>query len=236
LDLAIKEAEHSNIPSGEFRFGSADTVLAFEAHKLTNVRIHLAASDAGKANAIVTTLIRSARSSNRGGLLITLLILKAIALRKLDRERESFRALNEALILAARHNQIRRFTDEGPELVKLLQDYLVKKFTTSYSQVETIPNDYLRHLAKICEISTGFITQENTEEVEISSTYPIEPMTVREIELLKLVEKGHSNKELADTLYISEKTVKWHLHNAFSKLGVKNRSGAVARVRSLGLI
>lgn len=60
-------------------------------------------------------------------------------------------------------------------------------------------------------------------------------LSARELEVLRLVDRGFSNKELADTLCISLPTVKWHLSNAYEKLGARSRVGALARARALGL-
>lgn len=60
-------------------------------------------------------------------------------------------------------------------------------------------------------------------------------LSARELEILRLVDRGLSNKELADALYISLPTVKWHLSNAYEKLGARSRVAALARARALGL-
>jgi DNA-binding NarL/FixJ family response regulator len=54
-------------------------------------------------------------------------------------------------------------------------------------------------------------------------------LTAREREVMQLVARGHSNREIADELVVSEKTVKNHVHNAYMKLGVKRRAEAVAK-------
>jgi ATP/maltotriose-dependent transcriptional regulator MalT len=63
-----------------------------------------------------------------------------------------------------------------------------------------------------------------------------EPLTRREISILKRLETGLSNKEIAEAIFVSEGTLKWHLHNVYSKLDVKNRSGAMMRARTLGIL
>lgn len=58
----------------------------------------------------------------------------------------------------------------------------------------------------------------------------------REAEVLRLVADGRSNREIASHLFLSEATVKTHLNHIFSKLGVENRTSAIATARAAGLI
>jgi LuxR family transcriptional regulator, maltose regulon positive regulatory protein len=60
--------------------------------------------------------------------------------------------------------------------------------------------------------------------------------TSRELQLLALLEEGLGNEQVADRLSLSVPTVKWHLHNLYVKLGVRSRSAALARARTLQLI
>jgi LuxR family maltose regulon positive regulatory protein len=64
----------------------------------------------------------------------------------------------------------------------------------------------------------------------------VEPLSDRELEVLRLVAEGLSNREIAQALYISLRTVKWHTGNIYGKLGVKSRTQAVARARTLGVL
>ena len=61
-------------------------------------------------------------------------------------------------------------------------------------------------------------------------------MTARELKVLGKLQSGLSNKELADALFITEGTLKWHLRNIYSKLGVVSRLAAVSIARQNGLI
>ena len=70
--------------------------------------------------------------------------------------------------------------------------------------------------------------------VDRSSILP-EPLSDREIEVLKLVTQGLSNREIAAKLFISPGTAKTHVHNVCGKLGVQNRTEAAIRARELGL-
>jgi LuxR family maltose regulon positive regulatory protein len=64
----------------------------------------------------------------------------------------------------------------------------------------------------------------------------VEPLTERELELLRLVAAGRSNKEIAQELFLAIGTVKKHLNNIFGKLIVSSRTQAVARARELDLL
>lgn len=65
---------------------------------------------------------------------------------------------------------------------------------------------------------------------------PEEALSIREIEILKALQTGASNKQLAASLFISEATVKTHLIHIYSKLGVDNRTAAVDKARERRII
>jgi DNA-binding NarL/FixJ family response regulator len=66
--------------------------------------------------------------------------------------------------------------------------------------------------------------------------YPTETLSPREIELLRLVATGHSNKAIAERVSISENTVKYHMKNILQKLAAKNRTEAVTQAIRAGFI
>jgi len=65
---------------------------------------------------------------------------------------------------------------------------------------------------------------------------PSVQLTVRELDVLRLVATGSSNREIGAALHLGEATVKSHLLHVFAKLGAKSRTGAVTRARDLGLL
>lgn len=71
---------------------------------------------------------------------------------------------------------------------------------------------------------------------EIPSLAPHDPLTEREIEVLRLVAGGYSNREIADGLHLAEGTVKNHLSSILSKLGVRDRTRAVLKAVDLGYL
>jgi LuxR family maltose regulon positive regulatory protein len=83
----------------------------------------------------------------------------------------------------------------------------------------------------------------STKPEEAASTKPrvdqsglIEPLSEREIEVLQLIAQGLSNREVGDRLYLTLNTVKAHSRTIYSKLGVNNRTQAVAKARALGIL
>ncbi|MBI9051586.1 MAG: response regulator transcription factor [Anaerolineaceae bacterium] len=64
----------------------------------------------------------------------------------------------------------------------------------------------------------------------------IDALSAREIEILQLIAQGDSNKQIAEKLFIAEGTVKNHVTNILSKLGVKDRAQAVIRSKNLGIL
>ena len=72
-------------------------------------------------------------------------------------------------------------------------------------------------------------------EVEPDSTFEKFDLTKRELEILYQLCDGKTNTQIANTLYISESTVKTHVSNAYRKLGVRNRVEAVSFFNSLGV-
>ena len=62
------------------------------------------------------------------------------------------------------------------------------------------------------------------------------PLTPTELRILRALSVGHTNQEIADRLAITEGTAKWHLNHIYGKLGVSNRTAAVAAARGLDLL
>jgi DNA-binding CsgD family transcriptional regulator len=63
-----------------------------------------------------------------------------------------------------------------------------------------------------------------------------ESLTRKELRILRFLEGGASNREIAASLFVSEGTLKWHLHNIYRKLECRNRSGAIAAARRQGIL
>jgi len=74
-----------------------------------------------------------------------------------------------------------------------------------------------------------------TRKNESSSSFR-EPLSEREVEILRLIANGASNREIADTLFLAEGTVKNHVTNILGKLGVRDRTQAAIKAKDMGLV
>ena len=88
----------------------------------------------------------------------------------------------------------------------------------------------------IRKVSTGATCLPQTLMQKLITGIRSEPLTEREIDVLQLLTGGKSNKEIGTKLFISEFTVKGHLHNIFTKLNVLSRTEAIAAASRRGLI
>lgn len=64
----------------------------------------------------------------------------------------------------------------------------------------------------------------------------IEPLSERELEILRLIGQGASNREIAGALFLAEGTVKNHVTNILGKLGARDRTQAAIKAKDLGLM
>jgi LuxR family maltose regulon positive regulatory protein len=64
----------------------------------------------------------------------------------------------------------------------------------------------------------------------------MEPLTARELEILRLIGDGHSNQAIADRLVVAVSTIKKHVNNIYGKLDVRSRTQALVRARELSLL
>jgi LuxR family maltose regulon positive regulatory protein len=144
------------------------------------------------------------------GLVINGLILQALALQGKKETGQALVALERALALARPEGYVRSFLDEGEAMTRLLCQAQAHQVGSGYAAVL---------LSRIGKISGT--TQPSMQLL-------IEPLTAREVEVLKLIKAGRSNQDIAGQLVISIATVKRHISNIYAKLGVESRTQAVA--------
>lgn len=106
-------------------------------------------------------------------------------------------------------------------------DYIVKPFV--------LPN-LLARIEAVLRRSNWQKNQTKATDLAFGTDEPVEPLTLREIEVLTLVAQGANNQTIADKLFVKQVTVKTHLNSIFKKLKVKSRTQAVLLAMQMNLI
>lgn len=153
---------------------------------------------------------------------LAVLILQAVALQAHNETEGAVQLLKEALINSEPEAFIRMYIDEGDLLRQILSELRAQGFKPDYT-------------GKLLEIFSAE-EQKNRERRPARDQGLIEPLSERELEILRLVARGLSNQEICQQLFLALPTVKGHNSNIFGKLQVQRRTEAVARARELGLI
>ena len=96
--------------------------------------------------------------------------------------------------------------------------------------------DYTGKLLAAFPATQSGITKSDIAVRPAVGTDIVEPLSDRELEVLSLIAEGLTNPEIASRLFLALNTVKGHTRNIYGKLGVHNRTQAVARARTLGLL
>ncbi|MEA3441400.1 MAG: LuxR C-terminal-related transcriptional regulator [Chloroflexota bacterium] len=133
-------------------------------------------------------------------------------------EGDALSTLIPALKQAQPEGYIRSFADLGRSLIPLLHEAARRGVTPAY----------------VGKILAAMETK--PKERGVGKPALIEPLSEREMEVMRLVAAGLSNRQIARQLIISLGTVKTHIHNIYAKLEVRNRTQAVARAREIQLI
>ncbi|MDD3765125.1 MAG: LuxR C-terminal-related transcriptional regulator [Nevskiales bacterium] len=196
--------------------------------------IAIARRNAESALEILQPLIRHARAQDQLLKLVDLLLTRAHALHLTGNENDALRSVHEAIGLAAPENMIRVFVDEGPWLHPLLLRLMQRE--GGLAEADGRASSHLQRIIEACDIRIEDSPEQAATTTADDTPAVLEPLTKRELQILRMIESGMSNKQLADALFVSEGTVKWHLHNLYSKLSVRSRSGAIAKARRLTLI
>jgi len=162
------------------------------------------------------------RMSERVNALVEVLTLKASGLQMQGMQLKALKTLDECISLAEPGGYVRTFIDVGEPIRQLLITYLHTPWT--------LHKDYAQ---KLLETFNGLPQQTATK---ISQSGPVEPLTKREMDVLRLIAAGLSNRQIAETLIIAEGTVKSYVHTVLEKLQVHSRTQAIAAAKEHHLI
>ncbi len=197
------------------------------AHQL-QMRIAIARGNPEAALTLLQPMIRRARQKGQLLTLVELLVQRVRALYLSGDENDALRTLSEALSVAAPESMIRAFLDEGESLQPLL---LSLQQRGEAAELESAALAHLQTLLGAIQLPDGSSFGKRSDHGTV-----LEPLTKRELQILRMIDGGLSNRQLAQSLFVSEGTVKWHLHNLYNKLSVRSRSGAIAKARRLTLL
>jgi LuxR family maltose regulon positive regulatory protein len=170
------------------------------------------------------SLLVQAQELIRTDLVVEVQILQALAHQALGDQTQALASLAEALSLAEPAGYRRVFLDEGEPMSRLLRQAASHGIAPAY----------------VADLLTALVEHPPAEAVTghaRSELQPlIDPISARELEVLRLLETGLSNPEIAERLFVAVSTVRSHCKSIYGKLNVHSRWDAVQRAQELGLI
>ncbi len=176
-----------------------------------------AAHDPTQAAALASELLPAAQASGRARDAVALWLLQA----QLNKGEAAETAVRQALALAEPAGLLRTLIDSGPTVGALL--------ARLPEQADNV-SPYLNRLLAAFAMPSTATTQSPANRLLL------EPLSERELEVLRLMAEGYSNREIADKLVFTIATAKKHAEHIYGKLGVSSRTQAIARARDLDLI
>ncbi len=206
----------------------AAAALLAETHELpiSQARVHLAQGNTSTALALLEPLRRQMEAKGWQDERLKVMVLQAVALDVHGEKDEAVQLLGDALALAEPGGFIRIFADEGRPVAQLLSE----------AAARGIMPDYTGKLLAAFEAEE----QKSADESHLPPALPaqslIEPLSQRELEVLRLIAQGLSNREISERLFLALDTVKGHNRRIFGKLSVRRRTEAVEKARSLGIL
>jgi LuxR family maltose regulon positive regulatory protein len=222
---AITQWEHSHDSEWRSQIGRARDTLTIVLARARIARYYRQRDDSalGQARALIEPALEQAQVS---GLMLNathFLILDALARYAQKDTTAAIHILKRALALAEPENYVRSFFDLGKPMQELLSLSVER---------QALDEPHLRAYAS--ELLSHFGTDAPINSSQLDAL--IEPLTERELEVLRLIAQGLSNNEISERLFLALSTVKGHTQIIFEKLDVQRRTEAVARARELGLL
>jgi LuxR family maltose regulon positive regulatory protein len=214
----VAEEQLHSLVSAPLPQGRFDPV--WEIRSQTLVRLYISQANYQAAIELIKPLMDAADKNQRMRSVIKLLAMRAVLLYLSGDMDEALNTLDQSLELGEKEEFLRTFLDEGEPMARLLYEAAAKGYHTEYV------GRLLQEFGSEAPLDTP-----GSEQSDL-----IEPLSSREIEVLKLIAAGKSNQEIASLLHITLSTVKGHTSNIYGKLNVHNRTQAVSRGRDFGVI
>jgi LuxR family transcriptional regulator, maltose regulon positive regulatory protein len=194
------------------------------AEYLTLARALAHCAQVDKAKYLLEKLYRHACKEDQLIHKVRVLIVQSITLHRAGNEQDALLKLEEALYLAEPQGYIRSFIDQGSEMADLLSRYLNLRNQKHIRQSLPVSLLYVGKLLLLLNVNI----QGNLSHSSI--------LTEKETEILRLIEKGLSNKQIAECTHVTIGTVKTHIKNMYKKLNVNSRLKALQRGKELNLL
>jgi LuxR family maltose regulon positive regulatory protein len=191
---------------------------------ISQARVHLAQGEPDKALDVLAPVRQQAEEMGWQDERLKVLVLQALAHWAQGRSETAVELLKDALASAKTGGFIRTFVDEGTSMARLLYEALTRGIEPAYVR-------QLLAAFPVADSKPAALSMPPDAEAGL-----VEPLSTRELEVLQVIAEGLSNQEAANRLYLSLHTVKVHARNIYAKLGVKNRTQAVAKGRTLGIL
>ena len=209
-----------------------EPVYSREAGHLLLARVLLAQDRPEAARTLLDQLSAAAAAQDRQGSIIEIGALRALALAASGAETAAVTCLAEALALAGPQRYLRVFVDEGPPMAALLSRLIAAQ--RADRAAADVPLGYLARLQRALDAEAALADPGQDRPPRMHGM--VDPLTSRELEVLRMLAAGQPNRAIARELVVSLDTVKKHVGHLLGKLGAANRTQAVARARELGLI
>lgn len=222
FDAAQSWSKASNLPIG----GTLSYSRVNEYTTLASVFIAEASNRNGsgaleEAADLLTWVLELTQRAGLMGFEIEVLGLQALIYEKRRKGDLAMSALERALELGEPEGYVRTFVDEGASMEALLRRAAAKGIAVNY----------------VSMLLAAFETEKEREHAAPPGVEPlIEPLTNRELEVLRLMAAGLKNREIAEELVVVVGTVKAHIGSIYGKMNVDNRVQAVSRGKELGLL
>ena len=186
-----------------------------------------------EAIGLLDRLRQAAEEGERIGSVIEILVLQALSYQMQGDMHSALVLLQQALTLAEPEGYVRMFVDEGPPMAQLLDEAAKQGIAPNY--VRQLLNAFGK-AEDITPVKQVFIAQGTQSAIAQRVQRPIEPLSERELEVLKLLGTELNGPEIAHRLMVSLSTMRTHTNNIYSKLEVNNRRAAVRRAEELDLL